>query len=95
MEFLVAIDVHLPDHLSEAEIASLVAAERVRGRELQADGTIQRIWRIPGRMSNVGIWSAPDATALHTALTSLPLARWVDADVTPLAVHPLEADTDA
>ena len=91
MEFLVAIDVRLPDHLSDEAIAELVEAERVRGKELRERGTIKRIWRVPGRMRNVGIWEAEDATALHAALTSLPLSRWFEVEVTPLAMHPLEA----
>jgi muconolactone D-isomerase len=69
----------------------LLAAEAARGRELRDAGTILRIWRIPGRTANAGIWSAPDATALHDALTSLPLFAWMSVQVTPLAVHPLEA----
>jgi muconolactone D-isomerase len=69
----------------------LVAAEAARGRELRAAGAIVRIWRIPGRTANAGIWSTPDATALHEALTSLPLFAWMSVHVTPLAVHPLEA----
>ncbi len=89
-----AIDVRLPDRLSEEEVAALVAAERTRGAELRERGTIGRIWRIPGRMSNVGIWSAADATALHEAITSLPLSRWFEVEVTPLALHPLEAADD-
>jgi muconolactone D-isomerase len=94
VEFLVAIDVRLPERPSEDEIASLVEAERERGAELRKRGTIVRIWRIPGRMSNVGVWSAADATALHEAITSLPLSRWFQVQVTPLAVHPLEAADD-
>jgi muconolactone D-isomerase len=90
LEFLVEIDVRLPQTMSEEEIASLVRAERERGVELRMQGAIRRIWRIPGRMSNVGIWSAADATALHELISSLPLARWLDVRVTPLAVHPLE-----
>jgi muconolactone D-isomerase len=94
LEFLVAIDVRLPHHLSDEEVRALTAAERERGATLRAEGTIQRIWRVPGRMRNLGIWSAPDATALHAAIASLPLARWFEVDVTPLAVHPLEESRD-
>jgi muconolactone D-isomerase len=90
MDFLVRIAVTLPPELPVERVERLVAAERARGAELKADGTIQRIWRIPGGMQNVGIWSAADATALHDALMSLPLARYMKAEVTPLAVHPLE-----
>ena len=95
MEFLVEIDVRLPDEMSAVEIARLVGAERERGALLRDQGKIKRIWRIPGRMRNVGIWEAEDATALHAAITSLPLARWLDVQVTPLAVHPLEVSSES
>jgi muconolactone D-isomerase len=91
MEFLVRIDVRVPDDTTDERIAELVEAERDRGAALRERGTIKRIWRVPGRMRNVGVWEAEDATALHEAITSLPLARWFDVEVTPLAVHPLEA----
>ena len=65
--------------------------EQVRGRELMDEGVIRRIWRIPGRTANVGIWDAANPTALHEALSSLPMFPYIDAKVTPLATHPLEA----
>jgi muconolactone delta-isomerase len=45
--------------------------------------------RLPGGLRNVGIWEAPDATEL---ISGLPLFPWIDADVTALVRHPLEAD---
>lgn len=90
MEFLVHIEIALPPDLSDAERALLEQGERERGLELRASGAITRIWRIPGRRANVGIWSAEDATALHELLSSLPLFPWMDITVTPLARHPLE-----
>ncbi len=91
MEFLVEIQVTVPPQMPEDERARLMEAEVRRGRELQQAGAIVRIWRIPGRTANVGIWSAPDATALHEAIASLPMFPYLRADVTPLAVHHLEA----
>jgi len=88
MEFLVEIDIApIPDDVRDA----VMEAERVRGLELIAAGAIARIWRIPGRRANVGIWVAQDASALHAAIASLPAHPWMDVRVTPLAVHPLEA----
>ena len=55
------------------ELARLTAAERARGAELGAAGTIRRMWRVPGRRANWGVWEADDATALHAAIASLPL----------------------
>lgn len=91
MEFLVQIQVNFPPDMPEEMLADVVAREEVRGRELKQDGTIVRIWRIPGRRANVGVWSAPTADELHTAITSLPAFPWIDTHVTPLATHYLEA----
>lgn len=88
MEFLVAIEVHWPPSLDETRKAELAAAEAARARELVRDGSIIRLWRIPGRWANVGIWGAPDATRLHEAISSLPLYPWLDVKVTALAEHP-------
>ena len=91
MEFLVRIEVDLPADLDPDRRASLVEAEAARGRELRAAGTIARIWRVPGRQANVGIWRAADATELHAAISSLPLFDWMSVTVDPLATHYLEA----
>jgi muconolactone D-isomerase len=89
MEFMVRIDVVLPPDLPDAELEALKAAELARGRELVAAGTLKAIWRIPGGLRNIGVWKAADATALHAAIESLPVYRWLSAEVTPLAEHPL------
>jgi muconolactone D-isomerase len=90
VKFLVQIDVRLPGKLTDAERAELLEAELERGRELVDAGVIWAIWRIPGALRNVGVWEAADATELHEHLTSLPVSRWVTAEVTPLADHPLQ-----
>jgi muconolactone D-isomerase len=89
VDFLVRIEIDLPAELSAERREAVIAAEEVRGRELLAAGTIREIWRIPGRRSNVAVWQAADATELHALLSSLPLFPWMDAEVTPLARHPL------
>jgi muconolactone D-isomerase len=89
VKFLVRIEVRLPEAMGDDERAELLAAELERGRELVDAGAIWAIWRVPGALRNVGIWEAPDATALHELIASLPLYRWLDAEVTPLADHPL------
>jgi muconolactone D-isomerase len=90
VKFLVQIDVRLPGNLTDAERAELLEAELERGRALVDAGVIWAIWRIPGALRNVGVWEAADATELHEHLTSLPVFRWVTAEVTPLADHPLQ-----
>jgi muconolactone D-isomerase len=91
MEFLVEIEVSLPVEMPAQERERLMEAEMRRGRELKAAGAIVRMWRIPGRTANVGIWEAPEPTALHAALCSLPMFPYLRADVRPLATHYLEA----
>ena len=90
MDFLVEIQVRLPDHLGEARRTALLAAELEHGRELRLAGVIQHIWRVPGARRNIGIWRTPDAGALHEAIASLPLFEWMAVDVTPLAPHPAD-----
>lgn len=90
MEFLVRIKVNLPTTLSNDERSALLKAELQRGVELRRQGSITAIWRVPGGLRNVGIWSAADATELHELLNSLPLFPYLEADVTPLAQHPIE-----
>lgn len=89
MEFLIDITVRIPPTLPAEELAALMSEERQRGRELLESGAIRDIWRVPGALRNVAIWSAQDATELHALLTSLPLHRYCEVSVTPLAVHPL------
>ena len=91
MEFLVRLEVRLPADIDAETRSRLEAAEAQRGRELMAAGLLRRIWRVPGRRANVSLYEAADATALHAALSSLPLWPWMEAIVEPLAVHPLEA----
>ncbi len=88
VEFLVHIEIRWPPDGDKDELGRLVAAERVRGDELAAAGTIRRLWRLPGRRANWGLWEASDATALHAALTSLPFFPYLDIEVIPLAAHP-------
>lgn len=90
MEFLVQIEVRLPPSLPSDERAELLEAELARGIELRRDGSIRGIWRVPGGLRNVGIWSAVDATELHELLSSLPLFPHLEIRVTPLADHPIE-----
>ena len=89
MEFLIEIQVDLPGQMPDEERVRLIDAERVRGRELAAQGVIRAIWRVPGRLANRAIWSAKDAGELHAAITSLPLWPYCSVNVMPLARHEL------
>ena len=91
MEFLVRIEIRLPEGMPEERRAELLEAERRRGRELIEEGLLVRIWRLPGRFANVSLYRTADATELHAALSSLPLWPYARVRVEALAVHPLEA----
>ena len=86
------IEVDWPADGDPDELARLTADERARASELAGEGRIRRMWRIPGRRANWGLWEAPDATALHEALGSLPLFPWLSIDVHPLAAHPSDPE---
>jgi muconolactone D-isomerase len=88
MQFLLHIEVTWPPDGDPEEKDRRIAGEAARARELAAAGTIRRLWRIPGKWANWGIWEAPDATALHAAVTSLPMWPYLEVEVFPLADHP-------
>jgi muconolactone D-isomerase len=92
--FLVQISVSLPPDMPPDERSALLEREGARGRELKQAGIVQDIWRVPGRLANVGIWRTPTATALHEAISSLPVWAWTEVTVTPLADHPLTTDPE-
>jgi muconolactone D-isomerase len=87
--FLVTIQTQLPADLGDEARAELLAAEAAAGSRLRRAGVIEHIWRLPGRLANVGIWSVQSAEELDAALADLPLHRWQVVRVEVLAEHPL------
>jgi muconolactone D-isomerase len=87
MEFLVHMEVGRIEGCEERE-KQLREQEAARSRELAIEGVLLRLWRVPGRRENWGIWKADDADRLHDALSSLPLFRYLTITVHPLASHP-------
>ena len=88
MEFMVLIKNTYPADGDKEKLASLTKAESSRASVLATEGIIVKIWRRTGQKSNVGIWVAPDATQLHTAISSLPFFPWLEVEIWPLAEHP-------
>jgi muconolactone D-isomerase len=91
-EYLIQMQINIPPEMPVDQQDDLRAREKERGLQLRAEGTIQRVWRVPGRTANIGYWHAPDATVLHEKISSLPMFPWLDVQVTPLAQHYLEAE---
>lgn len=97
MEFLVNIEIQWPPDGDDDLREEIFQAELARGQALARAGVMRRLWRVPGRWANWGLWEAEDATALHDALSSLPLWPWMDITVHPLARHlndPADMDLD-
>ncbi|WP_190813964.1 muconolactone Delta-isomerase family protein [Saccharopolyspora pogona] len=90
MEFLVRTENQLPVDTPEELREQLRKAERERAMELRETGILKRLWRVPGRNATVGLYEAEDPAALHDALTSLPMWKWMDVTVEALATHPQE-----
>lgn len=88
MEFMVHITNKFPADGDKDLLTQLVKDESARAAELAASGVIKKIWRRTGQKSNVGIWVAPNATELHSAISSLPLFPWLEVEIWPLADHP-------
>jgi len=92
--FLVQIAVMLPPDLPDDERSALLEREARRAGDLMESGVIRDIWRVPGRLENVGVWEAHNATVLHEAISSLPVWPWARVTVTALANHYLTRDPE-
>jgi muconolactone D-isomerase len=90
VEFLVRTENLLP-HDTAGEVRDrLKKSERERAMELREAGILKRLWRVPGRNATIGLYEVQDPAALHDALTSLPMWKWMDITVEALATHPQE-----
>ncbi|MFB7328317.1 muconolactone Delta-isomerase family protein [Streptomyces sp. NPDC056190] len=90
MEFLVRTENLLPPDTPDETREELRKAERERAMQLREAGVLKRLWRVPGRNTTIGLYETEDPAALHDALTSLPLWKWMDVTVEALAIHPQE-----
>jgi muconolactone D-isomerase len=90
VEWLVRLDNRMGPEVPAQERDRLRTAERARAAELRAEGVLQRLWRVPGTRTAVGLFTAPDADVLHDALASLPMFAWQEITVEALATHPQE-----
>lgn len=89
-EFLVNIRIDWPRDLSEETIQRLSVEERAMAADLAAAGNLSRMWRVPGRRENWGLWRAADASDLHRIISGLPVWPYMRVTVHPLAEHPVD-----
>jgi muconolactone D-isomerase len=91
MEFLVNIKLKWSENMPAEMIEKVSKAERAHAAELIKQGHLVRMWRVPCRFENWGLWRAKDATQLHEIITGLPAHPWMhDIDVRPLAKHAVD-----
>lgn len=90
MEFLININITWPEGMGDQEIQEISIAERQRAAELTQLGVLVRMWRVPGRRENWGLWRASDATEMHEIISSLPVWPFMQVQVIPLAEHPVD-----
>lgn len=88
MLFLVRMDVHIPSHLSPAEVDAIKLAEKQYSQDLQRAGKWPHIYRVVGEYANYSIFDVDSNDELHTLLSGLPLFPYMTISVTPLARHP-------
>ena len=89
MLFLLRIDVSIPADMPQADKDKLRERENARAAELIAEGTMQGIWRIVGRLANNSLWKADTLEILHDKVSSMPMFPYMKIDVTPLINHPM------
>ena len=85
MLFQVRMDVSIPRDLPEQERVRLLAEEKHRAQDLQRQGVWLHLWRVVGCYSNISIFDVDSNDALHEVLWTLPLFRFMQVEVTPLA----------
>jgi muconolactone delta-isomerase len=86
-EFLVEIELDVARQDADY-IDSLKVREAERAKELAVQGMLIRLWRIPGRWANVGLWRADTEAELWKVLDALPLRSIMRITVRPMDVHP-------
>lgn len=92
MEFLVLIRIQWPEDMDPGFKKKISLEERKHAAKLAKRGHLVRMWRVPGRRENWGLWRASDATELHQVISGLPVWPWMDVTVHPLCQHPVDPE---
>ncbi len=97
-EFLVEIEVEIPDGTPVAEIGRRRREEAGAAAGLAAAGHLVRLWRRPfvdDGTTAIGLYRADSAAELGDLLAALPLADWLHTTVTALEPHPNDPQASA
>ncbi|NNC13757.1 muconolactone delta-isomerase [Planctomonas sp. JC2975] len=87
-EYFARLIVTVPEGTAPALADDLFAQEAKRAAELATNGTLLRLWRLPGEGNNLGLWQAENETRLAGVLAALPLAPWLATTTEQLSRHP-------
>ena len=90
-EFLVELELEVPDGTPAVEVERRSRAEAAAAAELAAAGRLVRLWTRPlvgDGTTLVGLYRAGSAAELADLLAALPLADWLRTTVTALGPHP-------
>ena len=87
-EFLVALNIVIPDSADPAEIDRVRTAQGARVKELTAAGYVRRLWKPATNGTTIALCRATDETDLRAALDTLPTHKWHKLEVTELLPHP-------
>ena len=91
MEFLVKLEVNVPEGTPQAAVEERYAAEALASAKLAEEGHFLRLWQIsgePGVATAVGLYRADSDEQLDGLLRALPLYDWMRVTVTALESHP-------
>jgi muconolactone D-isomerase len=96
MLFHVLMTVRIPHDFDPQHLSKLSEQEHARAIELQKQGKWRHLWRVAGKYANISIFQVQSPAELHEILSSLPLYRFMEIDVTALCRHPgaLEAEIE-
>lgn len=89
-EFLVNINIEWPNEMPSDRKQELTIEERRVAQSRTDEGHLVRMWRVPGRTENWGLWRAKDPTELHEILSGLPVWPYMNLKVHSLAEHPVD-----
>ena len=90
-DFFVTFTPAVPEGTPVQDIKEATAGEAVRTRELARQGHMIRLWVLPaehGVTPSLGLFRADSAAEMQAVLESLPLYRYLTAQITPLTPHP-------
>ena len=91
MEFLVKLEVNVPNGTEPSAVEERYAAEASASANMAEEGHFLRLWQIEGvagRSTAIGLYRADTESQLDGLLRGMPLYDWMQVTVTPLGPHP-------